>query len=76
MVVMIGAAISPRMMPALSTFKPTGHVEELDDQGIHDAQSDETPDHRGDGRQQLHQDLEGLPGLAGGELTDVDRRTE
>ncbi len=29
MVVMIGAAISPRMMPALSTLRPTGTLKSL-----------------------------------------------
>ena len=48
----------------------------MDDQRVHDGQADKSPNHGGDGGQQLHQHFQGLAGLAGGELTDIDGSTE
>ena len=69
----MGAAINPRMMPALSTVSPTGTSNRSMISGVHDRQPDKTPYHRRDGSQQFDQDLEVLPCLARGKFADIDR---
>ncbi len=76
MVVMMGAAMSPRMIPAFRTFRPTGTSKSVDDDAVHDAEADEAPDHGRDGREELHQDLQGLPEFPLGELPDEDGRAQ